>query len=206
MAQPSRILGRISFMCCLALLPVQTRTTAAPAVSPPKVDVTTDLQGAGGLVHATVDIAAPPALVWGIMIDCASMTQLMVNVKTCRVIDRDPAGRWDVREQITKASLVPAVRAVIRSEYDAPHLIRFHRVDGDFRVLEGEWRLEPLNGGLSTRVTYDSRMSAPFSVPNFMIRAVLRHDLPRTLMNLRVASESRNEALTRMAQTEAGRP
>jgi len=166
---------------------------AAPALAaeaPPTVTVTADPRGAAGIIHGQIDVNAPRAVVWAIMVDCARVPSLMVNVKYCHVLQRDPAGRWDVREQVTKASLLPGVRTVMRSEYDAPHTVEFHRTDGDFKILEGEWRLETLDGGARTRVTYQSRISSPFAAPSFMVRAVLRNDLPATLENLRKASEA----------------
>jgi uncharacterized membrane protein len=169
-----------------ALFAQSTAAIAAP--SQPWVEVVADSRGAAGVVRAGVDIAAPPVAVWRVMIDCAQVPRLMANVKSCRVLQHDPAGRWDVREQISKGSILPGVRTVLRSDYDAPRLVRFHRIDGDFKVLEGEWRLEPLDGGARTRVTYESRMTAPFAAPGIIVRAVLRHDMPLTLANLRDAS------------------
>jgi uncharacterized membrane protein len=176
-----------------ALVAAFSALAAAPVLAvepPPTVTVTPDDRGAAGVIHGQIDIDAPRAVVWAIMVDCARAPLLMVNVKYCRVLSHDPAGRWDVREQVTKASLLPGVRTVMRSDYDAPHTVEFHRTDGDFKILEGEWRLEPLDGGAHTRVTYQSRMSSPFAAPGFLVRAVLRKDLPATLDNLRKASEA----------------
>jgi uncharacterized membrane protein len=163
-------------------------STAAAAPNQPWVEVVADSRGAAGVVRAGVDIAAPPAAVWRLMIDCAEVPKLMANVKSCKVLQHDPAGRWDVREQISRGSILPGVRTVLRSDYDAPRTVRFHCIDGDFKVLEGEWRLEPFDGGARTRVTYESRMTAPFAAPGIIVRAVLRHDMPLTLANLRDAS------------------
>ena len=181
---PSRAAAPIARFTALAAAPA---LAGAPA---PIVTVTADPRGAAGVIHGQVDIAAPRALVWSVMIDCARVPALMVNVKYCHILSRDPAGRWDVREQVTKASLLPGVRTVMRSDYDAPHTVEFHRTDGDFKILEGEWRLEPLDGGARTRVFYESRMSAPFAAPGFLVRAAIRGSLPATLENLRTASEA----------------
>jgi len=174
----------------VAALSALAATSAIAAGPAPVVSVTADPRGAAGVIHGQVDIDAPRAVVWAIMIDCARLPSLMVNVKYCHVLSRDPAGRWDVREQVTRASLLPGVRTVMRSDYDAPHTVEFHRTDGDFKILEGEWRLEPLDGGAHTRVIYLSRMSAPFAAPDFLMRAAIRSSLPTTLENLRKASEA----------------
>jgi uncharacterized membrane protein len=174
---------------------------AAPADPPPTIDARPDARGASGDVSASIEINASPAKVWAVLIDCAGVPRLMVNVRSCRVLSHDPAGRWDVREQVTNASLLPAVRTVLRSDYDYGRSVRFHRIDGDFKVLEGQWLLAPLDGGSRTRVTYESRVTAPFAAPGFVVRAVLRKDLPRTLINLRQASERAAGASARALAT-----
>jgi ribosome-associated toxin RatA of RatAB toxin-antitoxin module len=166
---------------------------AAPALAAepaPAVSVRGDDTPGEGVVAASVIIAASPEAVWAVMTDCHRLARLMTNVDHCRVMQRDPAGRWDVREQVTKASLLPAARTVLRSDYDEPRLVRFHRIDGDFKVLEGEWRLTAMDGGARTRVDYVSRMSSPVAAPGLFVRMAMRGALTKTLTNLRDACEA----------------
>ncbi len=179
-----------AFAVVLASLAV----AAAPA-APPSVQVTqADGQASSGLVVAQVDIDAPPQTVWRVLLDCPDAPKLMVSLKSCRVIDHDPQGRWDVREQISRATLLPSVRTVIRADYDPPYEVHFHRVDGDLKVLDGEWRLQPLDGGQRTRLFYQSRVTANFFAPGPIVRAILRHDMPVTLSNLRAECEKEAQA------------
>ena len=90
---------------------------------------------------------------------------------------------------VSQGALLPAVRTVLRSDYEAPRSVHFHRIDGDLRVLEGSWRLDALDA-THTRVSYDSRVEAPFGLPAFLARSVLRKDFPRTMNNLRNACEA----------------
>jgi uncharacterized membrane protein len=175
----------------VSMLAAASLAQAAPAEAPPTVNVTPDPQGASGIVHASVDINASPETVWKIMVDCDQVPRLMVNVKYCHVLQRDPAGRWDVREQVTKPSILPSVRVVMRSDYDEPRSVRFHRTDGDLKIVEGSWLLQPLDGGTRTRVVYDSRIAAPFSAPGMIVRPVMRGDMVHTLTNLRDACEAK---------------
>ena len=173
---------------------------AAPHEPPPVVEVDADTKGASGDIRAQVDIAAPPATVWRVLIDCSQVPRLMVGAKSCKVLQHDPGGRWDVREQISQGALLPAIRTVLRSDYEAPRAVHFHRIDGDLKVLEGDWKLEPLDSGLRTRVSYDSRVQAPFGIPAFLARSVLRNDMPKTMNNLRNACEAA-QAKTTLAET-----
>jgi len=185
----------------LALLALSVATPVLAAEPAPAVVVTSDPDGGAGIITAVEDIDAPRQTVWDIMVDCSRVAKMMASVKYCRVLQRDPSGRWDIREQVTKATIMPGARVVMRSDYDAPHTVEFHRTDGDFRILEGEWRLEPLDGGTRTRLFYRTRVSSPVPAPAFIVRAMLRGNLTASLENLRTVSEA--AAHPRMANSAA---
>jgi uncharacterized membrane protein len=191
-----RLGGRVSFHRTLIAIGVgglsglyASAAAATPTEAAPIVQVTQDPASASELIRASVDIDAAPAAVWRVLVNCGEAPKLMVNLKSCRVVERDTDGHWDVRENISRGAFLPGLRTVVRADYDAPRLIRFHRVDGDLKVLDGEWRLSAIDGGARTRVTYESRVGGPFAAPGMLIRAVLRHDFPITLDNLRRACE-----------------
>ena len=149
-------------------------------------EVRPDRAGAAGQVHAVEDVAAPPERVFAVMTDCALAPRMAPSLKSCRVLERDPAGRWDVREHVSRPMLfVPSVRSVFRSDYDPPRGFTYRRTGGDLRVLEGDWRLTPLDGGARTRVVYEGRAALPFAVPHALARAVLRQQVSQALAALR---------------------
>jgi hypothetical protein len=138
------------------------------------------------LLDATkaIDIPAPPQKVWAAMIDCRNAARMVTNVTRCQILSQGPG--WDVREHVTRGGpLIPSIRNVFRSDYEPYRRIRFHRVEGDLRTMEGAWGLIPLNGGKGTRVTYENRLSVRILAPPALIRAGLRKDTPRVLENLR---------------------
>jgi hypothetical protein len=142
--------------------------------------------GGVGLIHGAIDIAAPPQLVWQVMTDCRETPKLITSAAPCKVLSADPAGAWDVREQLTHGAWpIPDIRNVYRSDYQPFSLIRFRRVAGDLKVEEGEWRLEPLAGGRATRVIYVNRLAANILAPALLVREGLRRDTPKVLINLR---------------------
>jgi len=159
----------------------------------PFAEVTPGPDGASGVIRAAIDVAAPQAVIWSVMTDCDLAPQMAENLKSCRILQRDPQGRWDVREQVSKAGLTPSVRSVFREDFESPNRLSFHNVGGDLKVLEGEWRLAA--HGDQVRVTYEAHVAAPFAVPGWMARLVLRHDVPMALLALR------REAVARTGQT-----
>ena len=149
----------------------------------PFVDVTPGPDGSSGVIQAAIDVAAPQAVVFRVMTDCDLAPKMVAGLKSCRVLDRDPQGRWDVREEVSKMTFAPSVRTVYREDFDPPHSMVFHATGGDLQIFEGQWRLEPHGDGV--RVTYEARIAAPFSVPGWVARLALRHDLPQALLALR---------------------
>jgi carbon monoxide dehydrogenase subunit G len=149
----------------------------------PYVEVSPDPDGVSGMILGAIDIAAPQKAVWDVISDCSLATKMAPSLKSCRIVDRDPQGRWDVREQISRMNFMPSIRSVFRSDYEPPDRIRFHQVGGDLPVFEGQWRIEPHDG--EVRVIYEARAAAPFSVPGWAARIAMRHDVPQALMSLR---------------------
>lgn len=138
--------------------------------------------GGVGVIRAAIEIAAPPQTIWDVVVDCSLAPKMVADLKSCRVLDRDPAGRWDLREHISRAFPLPPVRSVFRSDYDPPRRVRMKKAGGEMRVLEGEWRLEPR--GDKTLVIYENRVALPFAVPPPIARAGLRRAVPKALLAL----------------------
>lgn len=137
-------------------------------------------------VSAVVDIAAAPQAVWDVMVDCARAPKFVPDLVSCRVLERDPGGAWDVREHIIDwVWFLPNVRNVFRSDYDPPHVMKFKRVAGDMARSEGEWRLEPLNGGTATRLSYSALLLPKSWIPPSMALSSVRSDVPKILKALR---------------------
>lgn len=153
-------------------------------------EVTPDPDGVAGHVKAVIDIDAPVQKVWRTMTDCAAAKVMITTLTGCRVIEGDQARGWDIREHVTRRNLVfPGMRIVFRSDYEPYSLIRFRLVEGDLKVQQGEWRLQPLDGGRRTRVFYENRLAVDWPVPKSLMREALRRDTPKVLMNLRRACD-----------------
>lgn len=138
-----------------------------------------------GMVRASVDIDAPPAVVFRVILDCDRAARMSPGVKSCRVISRAPDGT-EIREHTVKWGFFsPTMHSTSRVTLEPDRLIRFTCIGGDIRACDGSWRLEPLAGGARTRVTYDMWASAPFAVPARVISGLMRRDVPQSLRALR---------------------
>ena len=165
---------------------LSTKAKAALAKGEAYAEVFPDPDGISGHVKGVVDINAPPEKVWRIMTDCAAAKVMITTLAVCRIVEGDMANGWDIREHVTRRNLVfPGMRIVFRSDYEPYSRIKFRLVGGDLKVEQGEWKLQPLDGGRRTRVFYDNRLAVDWPVPKALIREALRKDTPKVLMNLK---------------------
>lgn len=138
-----------------------------------------------GVVRASIDIAAPPAVVFEVLLDCGRAARMSPGIKSCRVVSRASDGT-EIREHTVKwAFFLPTLRSLARVTLEPDRQIRFTCIGGDIRACEGSWRLEPLDGGQRTRVTYDLWATSPFAVPAGLISGMMRRDVPSSLKALR---------------------
>jgi len=164
-------------------------STHCAVAGQPSVHVDTDEKVNAAHVRASIDIAAPPAAVWGVITDCARQPQIVPNLESCRIVKHDPAGRWDIREHIINwAALMPKLRTVVRTSYDGIHRMLFKRVDGDMRISEGEWRIEPTANARASRLYYTALVAPKMPVPQFMIEHTVQNELPNLLRAIERAS------------------
>ncbi len=147
------------------------------------------VEKAAGLVEAVIDVPAAPDKIWRILTDCDLNLKVFNGLKTCKIISTEPSAKSDVREHtISWSRLLPTMRSVFKSQYDAPKEIRFTRVEGDLKQLKGEWRLEILPAGAGTRLHYSANIAIGLPVPAPLIRSALESDMPKTLKAIRKAA------------------
>ncbi len=146
-----------------------------------------------GQVDAVIDIPAPASAIYSTLTECANAPEVFPTLKSCRVIETGPRRAWDVREHkmASWAGFLPDLSTVFRSEYEADRRITFRLVSGDVEHLDGEWRLEPLDGGTATRVTYRARVGFDLLIPGFLVRQSLTSDVPKFLGAIRDESVRR---------------
>jgi hypothetical protein len=178
----------LSLSGCAAGLVHAQQTAREPAVR-----VTADGDSAGGRIDAQIKITAAAETVWSTMLDCAVSLRIVSGLKTCRVVERDPGGKWDVREHVVAwSALLPTVRSVFRSEYQFGREIRFSRVSGDLKKLEGKWLLTPGDGGRTTQLRYMAVIDPGVPLPGALVRSAIETDVTRVLKALQAEAEARN--------------
>jgi ribosome-associated toxin RatA of RatAB toxin-antitoxin module len=162
-------------------------------------DVATDRAAAD--IRAAVKVAASPEQVFRTLTDCSRALRFVPHLKRCRVLETAPDGSWqNVEQQVDYGWLVPRATYVFHADYENFSRIRFSNVRGDFHENRGVWVFSPLEDGRSTLVTYEARIAPAFYVPRWMMRNMLKRDLPDLMRGLRTHAETTRS----VAATNAG--
>jgi uncharacterized membrane protein len=157
---------------------------AANAQSEPALTITHDDVRDAMVIDASIEIAAPPASVWKVIADCDRAPKYVPNMESCRIVQRDPGGRWQIRETVLNVTLLPRIRSRSRVELEPARRMSFKSAGGDMRIADGSWRLEPLAKGKATRLHYHSLLALNFFVPQFLLNQAAARDFPTLMKNI----------------------
>lgn len=156
-------------------------------------------------VRAAVKVHAPPDQVFSTLIDCAQALRFVPHLKRCTVLETAPDGSWqNVEQQVDYGWLEPRATYVFHAQYEKFERIRFSNVRGDFHENRGQWTFRGLDDGRSTLVTYQARLAPAFYVPRWMMRNMLKRDLPDLMRGLRTRAEATRPAPATNAPAAAG--
>jgi hypothetical protein len=145
----------------------------------------------------SIDVAAPPELVFGLARDVTRWSHLLPHYRRSRAIRREPGGALLVEFVARRDLPVPGLgllvtwRARTWWEADACRL-RFVHVGGATAGMDVTWRIEPLGNG--ARVTIDHRFAAPPAWAGFIDRFFTRPIAGRTLTSFRAIVEAVHES------------
>ena len=105
-ARPEHLIDIMKFTAPV-ILALSAMCSAAGAQSYDAAPVVQAEAGAdsSASVSASFDIAAPPTVVWATLIDCEHATRFMPKLIRCKVLQKGPGDRWEIREHKLKGGL-----------------------------------------------------------------------------------------------------
>lgn len=190
-----------------AVLPAQEPKTEGPSaeipevVAPPPVvaEPSTAIEhfeekkGKNTFLVARTTIKASPEDVFEILTDYSKVDAIFDNLTRCEVVEDLGSAK---RVAFTAKSLGGLWKFdyVLELKETAPFLIEWHRVSGAFKVNEGYWKLEPVQGGKYTQVTYSKFVDGGLLLPQKLVQKELKAVAPAVLKNLRTAAEKHSVA------------
>ncbi len=137
-------------------------------------------------------IHARPDQVWQVLSDYSNAPRVFPMMKKCQVLE-DHGQRKLVRHSVTPSGPFGTFEYIVEIKEQAPKSMEWHRKSGDFREVDGFWKLEPMDGGRSTLVTYSSHVLGGFLTPPVVIRRQVHADMPQVMACLKHQAESNSE-------------
>lgn len=182
--------ARICSLLCL-LLAQPPGFSPAMANSDPWVE-TSDAGGGAVRIRAHIQIEAPPAAVWSVLVACDTAPKVIPHLESCKMQERDPAGRWDIRNHVINPPLLPRMRTTVRNDFTPFKRLEFKLISGDMRRSDGFWNLTPSGNG--TKLSYDAVIEPSFAAPQFIVARSIQSDFPLLLSNIQRYSLERSRA------------
>jgi hypothetical protein len=153
------------------------------------VAVTLDSGEQSGSAKATVRMHARREVVWALITSCPEAMNLIPGLIACNVLETAADQSWQrIRHVMNYSWYVPTVTYEFRATYQKPVHVAIERVSGDLRILNGSWDLQ--SDGDFTVAHYTVELAPGFWVPQWVVHAALRRDLPTMLRLLRSRAEA----------------
>lgn len=141
-------------------------------------------------------IHARPEQVYQVLTDFAASPKIFPNVKQCRVIT-DGGNTKRVHYQIRPTGCMATFEYDLELREVPNKLIEFHRVGGDFKAVDGFWKLEAAECGRGTIVTYASHVNGGIFLPQALIKRQTRLDFPQVMAALKNQAETTTQIAAR---------
>ncbi|HEY9756913.1 MAG TPA: SRPBCC family protein [Oculatellaceae cyanobacterium] len=135
-------------------------------------------------------VHAKPEQIWHVLTDYHNAPRVFPQLKKCELV-QDKGATKILKHQVNPSGLPACSTYTYTVEVKESYAksLEWHRVSGDFKAVDGFWKLEPLNNGHDTLVTYSNYVSGGFFIPQMLIKRQCRVDMPNVLSNLKSESE-----------------
>lgn len=131
-----------------------------------------------------------PQQIWSIIADYNNLHRVFKQMKSAKLIKSQGKVKY-VKHTVAPSGPVGTYSYVVKVTENAPRKMEWTRVSGAFKEVKGFWKLEPLDGGRTTRVTYASHVDGGFLLPRALIKRQCRIDMPIVVGSLKNKIESK---------------
>lgn len=146
-------------------------------------------------------VKAKPEQVWQILTDYRHAVNVFPLLKKCEVLENHGSTKI-AKHEIAPSGIPDTFEYILELHETAPKLVEWRRISGDFKEVDGSWKLEPANSGKYTLVTYSSHVTGGFLMPQMIIKRQSHIDMPNTLLALKKHAESTTQIASRAEQTK----
>ncbi|MGF1458275.1 MAG: SRPBCC family protein [Leptolyngbyaceae cyanobacterium] len=149
---------------------------------------TEKLQGRHRRISASISIPCSVEQLWEILTDYERLADFIPNLTVSRCIEKSETRT--LLEQVGTQCFLNmqfCARVVLDMVEQFPHRIGFSMIEGDFKLFEGAWYLQPdaTSSEEQTRLLYEVTICAPRAIPTVLIERHLKRDLTQNLQAIR---------------------
>jgi ribosome-associated toxin RatA of RatAB toxin-antitoxin module len=137
-------------------------------------------------VEAKILISRPPEKVWNVVADPETLMSQERKVQKVKVLSHT-ANKQNVAFSVSMTRLFPPFNYVLLQELSPPNLLRFHRISGSFKDIQGSWKLLPVDRGNKTILTYTLQLDPGPFIPRSLLLGAVKSDLPSMMRNAKLA-------------------
>lgn len=149
--------------------------------------------GKKSYVVSSMVVNARPEVCYKICTDYKNAPTTFPTLKKCLVM-QDNGGGNKVIKYVTRPTGAFTDYSYTLEVKETPfQMVQWNRIDGDFKAIEGYWKIEPAQGGSKTLVTYAGFVDGGLFMPQVLIKRQFRIDLPPCMTALKVKAESMNK-------------
>lgn len=150
---------------------------------------------AGGAARVTALFHADADAIWNVIGYCENEFVYVRGLELCEVV-LPGLQVMQKHHRVNNNWYTPTIDFVFEARRESPVHGTFKLVEGNLKVLEGQWLFQPAPGGEGLVVSHDIRLKSRFPAPRWLVRRVLKNDLPDMLACIRgMARGSGSEAL-----------
>lgn len=142
-------------------------------------------------------IHARPDQVWQVLADYNNAPRVFPMMKKCQILEDHGPSKL-VLHCVEPSGPVGTFEYIVEIKEQAPKALEWHRKSGDFKEVDGFWKLEPLDGGHSTLVTYSSHVNGGLFIPQILIKRQAHADMPIVMASLKRQSELNSQIAGRL--------
>lgn len=171
------------------LVPVAATAKCSAEMRQAPPEVTEENINGKSFCVCKIVVNAKQEQVWRILTDYNSAGRVFPQLKKSKLIE----DRGDVKiidQEVAPSGVCATYDYQLEVKEAFPQKLEWHRLKGDFKQVDGYWKLEPLEDGHSTLVTYSTYVNAGLFPPQMLIKHQFHIDMPSILTHLKNESEA----------------
>ena len=154
--------------------------------------------GKKSYVVSTMIVNARPENCFRICTDYKHAATVFPTLKKCQVVQDN--GATKLVNYVTHPTGSFTDYDYVLEVKETPYqMIEWKRVYGDFKAIDGYWKLDSTQGGSKTQVTYATYVDGGLFMPQILIKRQFRIDLPPAMIALKNEAESVTNTNARVA-------